>query len=98
MIFIAVLVGGLLLGIPGALLAIPVVEIMRIVVTEVLAYRRNETGGEQARSLIPVTALFMIPAHYRRCYSYSLGRDRRPGCYGIAKVRDLGLPLGAVIR
>src|ERR671913_1216252 len=40
-IFIAVLVGGLLLGIPGALLAIPVVEIMRIVVTEVLAYRRK---------------------------------------------------------
>src|SRR5215204_770666 len=40
-IFIAVLVGGLLLGIPGALLAIPVVEIIRIVVTEVLAYRRK---------------------------------------------------------
>jgi predicted PurR-regulated permease PerM len=40
-IFIAVLVGGLLLGIPGALLAIPVVEIMRIVVTEILAYRRK---------------------------------------------------------
>src|SRR3712207_6050189 len=40
-IFIAVLVGGLLLGIPGALLAIPVVEIIRIVVTEVLAYRRE---------------------------------------------------------
>ena len=33
-IFIAVLVGGLLLG-------IPVVEIMRIVVSEVLAYRRK---------------------------------------------------------
>jgi predicted PurR-regulated permease PerM len=39
-IFISVLVGGLLLGIPGALLAIPVVEIIRIVVTELLAYRR----------------------------------------------------------
>ena len=39
-IFIAVLVGGILLGIPGALLAIPVVEIIRIVVTEVVAYRR----------------------------------------------------------
>jgi len=39
-IFIAVLVGGMLLGIPGALLAIPVVEIIRIVVTEVVAYRR----------------------------------------------------------
>jgi predicted PurR-regulated permease PerM len=39
-IFIAVVVGGLLLGIPGALLAIPVAQIIRIVVTEVLAYRR----------------------------------------------------------
>ena len=39
-IFCAVLVGGLLLGIPGALLAIPVAEIIRIVVTELLAYRR----------------------------------------------------------
>jgi predicted PurR-regulated permease PerM len=38
-IFIAVLVGGLLLGIPGALLAIPVVEIIRIVVVELVAYR-----------------------------------------------------------
>jgi predicted PurR-regulated permease PerM len=40
-IFIAVLVGGLLLGIPGALLAIPVAEIIRIVVTDILAYRRT---------------------------------------------------------
>jgi predicted PurR-regulated permease PerM len=39
-IFIAVLVGGLLAGIPGALLAIPVAQIIRIVVTEVVAYRR----------------------------------------------------------
>jgi predicted PurR-regulated permease PerM len=40
-IFIAVLVGGLLVGIPGALLAIPVAEIVRIVVTELLAYRHT---------------------------------------------------------
>jgi predicted PurR-regulated permease PerM len=39
-VFIAVLVGGMLLGIPGALLAIPVVEIVRIVLTKVVAYRR----------------------------------------------------------
>jgi predicted PurR-regulated permease PerM len=39
-ILIALLVGGQLLGIPGALLAIPVAEIIRIVVTELLAYRR----------------------------------------------------------
>jgi predicted PurR-regulated permease PerM len=38
-IFIAVLVGGLLLGIPGALLAIPVAEIIRIVVTDLVEYR-----------------------------------------------------------
>src|ERR671911_2347877 len=39
-ILVALLVGGQLLGIPGALLAIPVAEIIRIVVTELLAYRR----------------------------------------------------------
>jgi predicted PurR-regulated permease PerM len=42
-ILIALLVGGQLLGIPGALLAIPVAEIIRIVVTEVLAYRRSSS-------------------------------------------------------
>jgi predicted PurR-regulated permease PerM len=40
-IFIAVLVGGMLLGILGALLAIPVVEIAQIVVSELVAYRRT---------------------------------------------------------
>jgi predicted PurR-regulated permease PerM len=40
-IFIAILVGGLLLGIPGALLAIPVAEIIRIVITGILSYRRE---------------------------------------------------------
>jgi predicted PurR-regulated permease PerM len=46
-IFIAVLVGGLLLGIPGALLAIPVAEIIRIVVTELVAYRRTRGQANQ---------------------------------------------------
>jgi predicted PurR-regulated permease PerM len=41
-IFIAVLVGGLLLGIPGALLAVPAAEIIRIVVTELVAYRHTK--------------------------------------------------------
>ena len=41
-ILIALLVGGQLLGIPGALLAIPVAEIIRILVTELLAYRRAD--------------------------------------------------------
>jgi predicted PurR-regulated permease PerM len=39
-IFVAVIIGGLLLGIPGALLAIPVAEIIRVIVTDLLAYRR----------------------------------------------------------
>jgi predicted PurR-regulated permease PerM len=39
-IFVAVLVGAALLGIPGALLAIPVAEIIRVIVTDLLAYRR----------------------------------------------------------
>jgi predicted PurR-regulated permease PerM len=46
-IFVAVLVGGLLLGIPGALLAIPVAEIIRIIVTDLLAYRRTEGAEEE---------------------------------------------------
>jgi predicted PurR-regulated permease PerM len=46
-IFVAVLVGAVLLGIPGALLAIPVAEIIRIVVTDLLAYRRARRGEEE---------------------------------------------------
>jgi predicted PurR-regulated permease PerM len=44
-ILIALLVGGKLLGIPGALLAIPVAEIIRIVVSEILAHRRSRKGA-----------------------------------------------------
>ncbi|MFL6010009.1 MAG: AI-2E family transporter, partial [Rubrobacteraceae bacterium] len=40
-ILIALLVGGQLLGIPGALLAIPVAEIIRILITEISTYRRT---------------------------------------------------------
>jgi predicted PurR-regulated permease PerM len=40
-------VGGQLLGIPGALLAIPVAEIIRIVVTELLAYRRTAPEAKE---------------------------------------------------
>jgi predicted PurR-regulated permease PerM len=46
-IFVAVLVGGILLGIPGALLAIPVAQIIRIVVTEVVAYRRAKQEANE---------------------------------------------------
>ena len=44
-IFVAVLAGGQLLGILGALLAIPVAEIIRIIGTDWLAGRALETGG-----------------------------------------------------
>jgi predicted PurR-regulated permease PerM len=57
-ILIALLVGGQLLGIPGALLAIPVAEIIRIVVTEVLAYRRTSREANKpavASSSLPPT-------------------------------------------
>jgi predicted PurR-regulated permease PerM len=47
-ILIALLVGGQLLGIPGALLAIPVAEIIRIVVTELLAYRRTTPEAKES--------------------------------------------------
>jgi predicted PurR-regulated permease PerM len=46
-ILIALLVGGQLLGIPGALLAIPVAEIIRIVITEILAYRRTAQEADE---------------------------------------------------
>jgi hypothetical protein len=46
-ILIALLVGGQLLGIPGALLAIPVPEIIRIVITELRDYRRAEQGASE---------------------------------------------------
>ena len=56
-ILIALLVGGQLLGIVGALLAIPVAEIIRIVVTELLAYRRaaKEASEPAAASSSPPT-------------------------------------------
>ena len=44
-IFLAVLAGGELLGILGALMAIPVAEIIRILGAEWLASRARETGG-----------------------------------------------------
>jgi predicted PurR-regulated permease PerM len=46
-ILIALLVGGQLLGIPGALLAIPVAEIIRILITEILAYRRTAREADE---------------------------------------------------
>jgi predicted PurR-regulated permease PerM len=45
-VFVAVLAGGQLLGMLGTLLAIPVAEIVRIVVAEWLAGRARPTDGE----------------------------------------------------
>jgi len=53
-IFVAVLVGALLLGIPGALLAIPVAEIIRVIVTDVLAYRRMRQPESEPETSSPV--------------------------------------------
>src|ERR687897_489943 len=47
-ILIALLVGGQLLGIPGALLTIPVANIIRIVVPGLVASRRTKQGGPGA--------------------------------------------------
>jgi predicted PurR-regulated permease PerM len=57
-ILIALLVGGQLLGIPGALLAIPVAEIIRILVTEIVAYRRSrqEASGPAVVPPAPTTS------------------------------------------
>lgn len=52
-IFVAVLAGGLLLGIPGALLAIPVAEIIRIVVTDLQAYRHMRRDEEEPAVTAP---------------------------------------------
>jgi len=52
-IFVAVLVGGLLLGIPGALLAVPVAEIGRIFVTELLGWRRATREVEEPAASSP---------------------------------------------
>src|SRR5215216_1495468 len=49
-IFIAVLVGAALLGIPGALLAIPVAEIIRIVATDLIEHRSRLAEEEAAHS------------------------------------------------
>ena len=47
-IFVAVLVGAALLGIPGALLAIPVAEIIRIVVADLVEHRSRLAQKEAA--------------------------------------------------
>src|SRR5919107_1555933 len=50
-IFVAVLVGAALLGIPGALLAIPVAEIIRIVIADLMEHRSRLAQEEGARAV-----------------------------------------------
>ena len=50
LIFVAVLIGGLLFGIPGALLAIQMAEVIRIVVTDLVEHRSRLAEEEAARS------------------------------------------------
>jgi predicted PurR-regulated permease PerM len=47
LIFIAVLVGAALMGIVGALLAIPVAEIIRVIATDLVAYRHMRQSGDE---------------------------------------------------
>jgi predicted PurR-regulated permease PerM len=61
-IFAAVLVGALLLGIPGALLSIPVAEIIRVIVTDVLAYRRSRREEEEEEPAVSSPSLQPPPA------------------------------------
>src|SRR5918992_150135 len=53
LIFVTVLVGAALLGIPGALLAIPVAEIIRIVVTDLLEHRSRRAEEVAAHGVVP---------------------------------------------
>jgi predicted PurR-regulated permease PerM len=52
-IFVAVLVGAALLGIPGALLAIPVAEIIRIVATDLVEHRSRLAQEEATQGAGP---------------------------------------------
>ena len=62
LIFVAVLVGAALLGIPGALLAIPVAEIIRIFVTDVVEHRSRLPEEEAARAAVPGESEPAVPS------------------------------------
>jgi predicted PurR-regulated permease PerM len=55
-ILIALLVGGQLLGIPGALLAIPVAEIIRILITEIRDHRRTRREEASKNGVAPLSS------------------------------------------
>ena len=55
-VFLAVLIGGTLMGILGALIAIPVAEILRLVIGEVLAGRRPSTAPPSGEGGVGIAA------------------------------------------
>jgi predicted PurR-regulated permease PerM len=62
LIFVAVLVGAALLGIPGALLAIPVAEIIRIVVTDLIEHRSRLAEEEAVRPVAQGETVHATPS------------------------------------
>jgi predicted PurR-regulated permease PerM len=62
LIFAAVLVGAALMGIPGALLAIPVAEIIRIVVTDLVEHRSRLAEEEAVRPVAQGETVHATPS------------------------------------
>jgi predicted PurR-regulated permease PerM len=62
LIFVAVLVGAALMGIPGALLAIPVAEIIRIVVTDLIEHRSRLAEEEAVRPVAQGETVHTTPS------------------------------------
>jgi predicted PurR-regulated permease PerM len=62
LIFVAVLVGAALMGIPGALLAIPVAEIIRIVVTDLIEHRSRLAEEEAVRPVAQGETVHATPS------------------------------------
>lgn len=60
-IFVALLVGGALLGIPGALVAIPIAEIIRIVVTDLIEHRSRLAEEEAVRPVAQGETVHVTP-------------------------------------
>jgi predicted PurR-regulated permease PerM len=56
-VFLAVLIGGVLMGILGALIAIPVAEILRLIIGEVLAGRRPSTAPPSGEGGVGIGAV-----------------------------------------
>jgi hypothetical protein len=81
---------GLLAGIPGALLAIPVAEIIWIVLTYLLAYRRTRQDTNEPGRLIPLRAhcLNTYPASCLTTSNHPEGRE--PATYSSLPGSSVG--------